>query len=106
MRAPFGECGFESRAFRFRPDGEMEITPRFYREVPGSSPGRGNGECGVRNSECGIGRSGVCHSELRIPNSAFQDGVRGVRVCMRLCESRGGGFNSPRTPFGKMTNVE
>src|SRR5260370_897745 len=26
-------------------------------------------------------------------------GVRGVTVCMRLCESRGGGFNSPRTPF-------
>src|SRR5258708_5762025 len=24
------------------PDGETEITPRFYRGVPGSSPGRGN----------------------------------------------------------------
>ena len=35
------ECGFESRAFRLCPDGETEIIPRFYREVPGSSPGRG-----------------------------------------------------------------
>ena len=41
MRAPFGEYGFESLAFRFGPDGEMEIIPRFYRGVPGSSPGRG-----------------------------------------------------------------
>ena len=41
MRAPLGECGFESRAFRSCPDGEMEIIPRFYRGVPGSSPGRG-----------------------------------------------------------------
>ena len=24
-----------------RPDGEMDITPRFYRGIPGSSPGRG-----------------------------------------------------------------
>ena len=41
MRAPFGEYGFKSLAFRFGPDGEMEIIPRFYRGVPGSSPGRG-----------------------------------------------------------------
>src|SRR6516164_3210926 len=55
------------------PDGEMEITPRFYRGVPGSSPGRGAEQCGVRNAEFGIKASGGEHcSAFRTPDSAFE----------------------------------
>ena len=45
-RATYGSCGFESHAFRFWPDGETEIIPRFYRGVPGSNPGRAAGRYG------------------------------------------------------------
>ena len=73
MRAPHGECGFESRAFRLCPDGEMEITPRFYRGVPGSSPDRGAKKCGVRNAEFGIKASeGEHYTAFRTPDSAFE----------------------------------
>jgi hypothetical protein len=40
-------------------------------------------------------------SLVRIQPGLLMDGVCGVTVCMRPCEGRGGGFDSPRTPLNR-----
>lgn len=101
------------------PDGETEITPRFYRGIPGSNPGRGAGGGGcdpVREAlleECGNGGSsrwvtgpgwkpvGGNPLWVRLPhpplpvrgrgNVCVCPGGRGVVVCTSGCEPAGDG---------------
>jgi hypothetical protein len=70
------------------------IMPRFERGVPGSNPGRGAGPV--------VQRAGRSRDMGKIAGSnppGTTDGVCGVVVGIRPCESRGGGFDSPRTPW-------
>jgi hypothetical protein len=112
------------------PDGETEIMPRFERDVPGSTPGRGacwsrrstvgrppdvgktvvrfhsglltsvEGQADRRRHHVGSVASGIPALRVRLPLLPLVTvGVCVVVVCIRLCESRGGGFNSPYTPL-------
>jgi hypothetical protein len=66
-----------------RPDGEMDIMPRFYRGVSGSSPGRGAGQ--RTSSECG----GALHATLRKSKDQRHQGCTSVPVGSRFDFWRG-----------------
>src|SRR5436309_1599370 len=92
------------------PGGETEITPRFERGVPGSSPGRGTvrldpvaqGRRRLPDTE-EIGGSSPPRITPRARKAGVPDAVCGVTVCTRLCESRREGFDSPLTAWSMFT---
>jgi hypothetical protein len=107
--------GFESHAFRLYPDGETDITPRFERGIPGSTPGRGTpmplaalqdwsteGQPDWRRDPVGS-RSSFRALRVQLPLLPLIAGLDGWCVwckgSTRPCEGHGGGFKSPHAPL-------